>query len=369
MAMRYRGLEERLGLYDEVMRLKRLGLGYRRIARIIDEMYGVSLSPGMICNWVKGRYHPLGRCNRMVEGPGLAYVVGGWLGDGRLARDRSGYKHWVRLEVSDYDFAEEWGRRLAEALGRSKPYTPRWDDNHQRWVVKGNSILLYNLLKGAKEDPWILMPYLVKYPEEACRGFFDAEGGANADKYEVHADNTDLRIIQLFRALLEKIGIQCSIREKRYENDVFISPKTGKCYHRNKPICYRIAIHGKENILRFAEGVGFTIARKRAELGRILEKYNTTKIRSNCIKRCARALIATNLVRLDLVGTHEEAAKLLSINRSNISLYLHNERKVSSLLRLPEVERLSREYFYSRGDEIITKVQEILQTIIEMYCG
>ena len=278
-------------------------------------------------------------------------------------------KHWVRLEVSDYDFAEEWGRRLAEALGRSKPYTPRWDDNHQRWVVKGNSILLYNLLKGAKEDPWILMPYLVKYPEEACRGFFDAEGGANADKYEVHADNTDLRIIQLFRALLEKIGIQCSIREKRYENDVFVSPKTGKCYHRNKPICYRIAIHGKENILRFAEGVGFTIARKRAELGRILEKYNTTKIRSNCIKRCARALIATNLVRLGLVGTHEEAAKLLSINRSNISLYLHNERKVSSLLRLPEVERLSREYFYSRGDEIITKVQEILQTIIEMYCG
>ena len=92
MVKRYTGLEERLGLYDEVMRLRGLGLGYRRIARIIDEMYGVSLSPGMICNWVKGRYHPLGRCNRMVDGPGLAYVVGGWLGDGSLARDRSGYK-------------------------------------------------------------------------------------------------------------------------------------------------------------------------------------------------------------------------------------------------------------------------------------
>jgi len=50
---RYRSLEERLRLYDEVMRLKGLGLGYKRIARIIEEMYGVRLNPGMICNWVR----------------------------------------------------------------------------------------------------------------------------------------------------------------------------------------------------------------------------------------------------------------------------------------------------------------------------
>jgi len=367
MVKRYKGLEERIWLYDEVIKLRRGKLGYARIAKSIEEKYGFSLNPSTIRYWVKGRHNPLGRCNKIVEGPGLAYVVSAWLGDGTLAHDRNGRKYCVTLSVNDYDFAEEWGRRLAEALGRSKPYMPRWDDSRQRWAVRGVSILLYRLLKRAKEDPWVLMPYLVKYPGEACRGFFDAEGGAIADKYEVYADNTDLRIIQLFRTLLEKIGIQCSIRDRRYESDVFISPRTGKRYHRNKPICYRIAIHGEENVLRFAEEVGFTIARKRAELGRILEKYNTAKIRNNCIEKCARTLIATNLVRLGLVRTHEEAAKLLSINRSNISLYLHNKRKVSRLLRLPEIERLSREYFYSRSDENITKVREILQVIIEMY--
>jgi len=60
------------------MRLRRLGLGYKRIARIIEERYGVSLNPGMICNWVRGRYHPLGRCNRIVEGLGWYMLsVGG----------------------------------------------------------------------------------------------------------------------------------------------------------------------------------------------------------------------------------------------------------------------------------------------------
>jgi len=194
---KYRDLEERLRLYDEVMRLRRLGLGYKRIARIIEEKYGVSLNPGMICNWVRGIYHPLGRCNRIVEGAGLAYVISAWLGDGELALHRRNYQYYVKLAVRDYDFAEEWGRRLTEALGRSKPYTPRWEDDLQRWVVKGSNILLYNLLRRAKEDPWIFMPCLEKYPAEACRGFFDAEGWVEADYYRIVADNTDSNVIDL----------------------------------------------------------------------------------------------------------------------------------------------------------------------------
>jgi len=272
MVERYTGLEERLGLYDEVMRLKRLGLGYKQISRIIDERYGVRLNPGMICNWVKGRYHPLGKYNRMVEGPGLAYVVGAWLGDGSLARDRSDYKHWVRLEVSDYDFAEEWGRRLAEALGRSKPYTPRWDDSHQRWAVRGSSILLYSLLRRAREDPWILMPYLEKYPGEACRGFFDAEGSVDINYYRIRAGNTDPRIIGLFEELLGKLGIGCRTYRCR-QKEAFISPENGKVYRRNSEFGIFLAIYGKDNILRFAERVGFTIARKQAALMELVRRY------------------------------------------------------------------------------------------------
>jgi len=274
MVGKYRGLEERLRLYDEVMRLRRLGLGYKRIAKAIKEKHGISLNPGMICNWVKGRYHPLGgRCNKLVMGPWLAYALSGWLGDGRLARDKDNDEYYVKLEVSDYDFAEEWGRCLAKALGRSKPYVPRWDDKHRRWVVKGSSQLMYKLLKRAKDDPWILMPYLEKYPAEACRGFFDAEGSVNVERYTIVADNTDPNVIDLFKKLLEKLGVSYKIYQCRRRNEFLVDPRTGKTYRRNSRYIIRLAISREENILKFAEKIGFAIARKRLELMKLVRKY------------------------------------------------------------------------------------------------
>jgi len=272
MRAKYRGLEERLRLYEEVMRLRRLGLGYKRIAKAVEEKCGVYLDPSMIRNWVKGRHYPLGNCNKIVEGPGLAYAVGAWLGDGTLARDKRNYEYYVKLAVSDYDFAEEWGRSLAEALGRSKPYVPKWDDRYERWVVKGSSLLLYKLLKRAREDPWILMPYLEEYPAEACRGFFDAEGWVNVDYYRIVADNTDLDIIDLFRKLLKELGIDSKIYLCR-QGETFTSSRTGKVYRYNNKYVIYLTISREENVLRFAERVGFTIARKRLKLIKLVRKY------------------------------------------------------------------------------------------------
>jgi len=271
----------------------------------------------------------------------------------------------VHLAVKDYDFAEKWGQCIAKALGRRKLYRPKWEKRNRRWITRVRSKLLYDFLKKAKNDPWILMPYLESHPADACRGFFDAEGGVNTNSYELVAYNTDLRIIQLFMELLKRIGIQCSIREVPYKSDIICSPTNNKIYHRNKHSCFRLAIHGKKNILRFAEEVGFIIARKRAELARMLEKYQTTKIRSNCLEKCAKALIAANLVRLGLVKTQTEAAKLLLVKQSTISNHLHGKKKVSKLLKYPEFEQLSREYIISRSDDVIIRAWRILQAITE----
>lgn len=363
-----RRLEERLKLYDEVMKLRRLGLDCKQIAKSIKENYGISMRLNTIRDWIKSRYHPLGRCNKIVEGPGLAYVMSAWLGDGSLARWIKNSQHDVRLQVSDYNFAEEWGRRLAEALGRSKPYVPRWSNSSKMWFVKASSVLLYSLLKRAREDPWILMPYLQKYPTEACKGFFDAEGSVNVYKNAIEASNTDPRVVQMFKMLLEKIGIWCTMHETPYKSDTFISPCNGKRYRRNKLIRYRLAIYGKENILRFAEEVGFTITRKRTKLCRILEKYNRMKIQRRFLEKHVRTLIAANLRKLGLM-TGKEAAKLLLISQSSITQYLQSKTKISKLLGLPEIEQLSREYFYSQSSDIIIKVREILQTIVEIYGG
>ena len=273
MGRAYRGVEERIRLYDEVMKLRSRGLSSKQIARAIEERHGISLNPGMICNWIKGKYHPLGRCNKIIEGAGLAYALGGWLGDGSLNEDSDHYKYCIRLSCNDYDFAEEWGRCLAEALGRSKPYVPKWDDRYERWVVKGSSLLLYKLLKRAREDPWILMPYLEEYPGEACRGFFDAEGWVNVKRYMIAVGNTDPNIIDLFKKLLERLDIDCRRHQCR-QNEIFISPRAGKLYHRNSGFITYLAIYRKENILRFAERVGFTIARKRVKLMELVRKYH-----------------------------------------------------------------------------------------------
>ncbi|RLG04673.1 MAG: hypothetical protein DRN68_09590 [Thaumarchaeota archaeon] len=366
----YRSLQidEKLQIYEEVLDLRRKDLSYRQIQEIIMNRYDVKLNISTMTRWMCGKRHPLKNYNRLIAGAELAYAISAWLGDGSLAYNDRYYKYEISLSVKDFDFAEEWGRCIAKALGREKPYKPRWDSYNQVWKVVGFSKFLYDLLRRAREDPWILIPYLEKHPANACKGFFDAEGGANTNSYEIVAYNMDPRIIQLFKSLLEKIDIECSIRETCYEDSALISPCTGKTYRRSGKI-FELAIHGKENILRFADKVGFTILRKRVALAKILEKYNRTKIRKKRLERCARALIATNLVRLALVRTQTEAAKQLLTHQAIISSYFHRKRMVSKLIRLPEIEQLSREYFYSRNNEIIARVREILQAIVEMYGG
>jgi len=368
----YRSLDvyERLQIYKEVIDLRKKGFSYRQIQEVIEKEHGVKLSIDTIGLWIRGVSHPLRNYNKMVDSPELAYVISAWLGDGRLSKRKARPEHSVALPVKDYDFAEKWGRDLAKALGRDKPYRPKWDKCHRRWVAKACSKFLYDLLKKAKEDPWILMPYLEKYPADACRGFFDAEGGVDEGGYELVAYNTDIRVIQLFKALLEKLGIQCNIRKVQMKNIVFRSPRNNKLYRRRKNPYFVLAIDGKENILKFIEEIGFTIARKRTKLALILERYNTVKIRHIHLEKCAKTLIATNLVRLGLVKTKKEAAKLLRISRKSIFNYFNKRREVSKLIHLSEIEQLSKEYINSRRkDVVIKKVLCLLNTIMEIYNG
>ena len=154
------------------------------------------------------------------------------------------------------------------------------------------------------------------------------------------------------------------------KNTVFRSPRNNKLYRRKKHAYFVLAIDEKENILKFIEEIGFTIARKRTKLALILERYNTVKICHIHLEKCAKTLIATNLVRLGLVKTKREAAKLLRISRKSINNYFKKRREVSKPLHLSEIEQLSKEYINSRRkDVVIKKVLCLLNTIMEIYNG
>lgn len=268
---RYRSLEERLKLYEVALNLRRRGFGYKRISRIIKETYGEKLNPGMICNWVNNRYHPLGRNNKLVPGSSLAYVIGGWLGDGSLNIDKKRGKHMILLKVKDYEFAEEWGKCLATALGRSRPCLPAREKDG-RWRVKCSSKLLYRLLEESVENPRILMPFLEPYPADACRGFFDAEGTVDRDFYRIKVGVTRKALIDMFGKLLRELSIDFRIHkwpQRRY----FKSPRSSRTYRRKELVMYCLAIYGRENVLKFANHIGFTIFRKQAALKRLLERY------------------------------------------------------------------------------------------------
>ena len=362
----YRKLKpgERVKLYNLAMRLRDRGLGYKRIAKRIEGEYGIRMNIWTVKNWTTRGDHPLGRCNKIVEGPELAYALGAWLGDGTLARYKGSNHNIIWLAVKDFDFAEEWGRCLATALGKSRPYKPRWSKSRQLWIVSGYSLPLYNLLREARREPRILLPYLEKYPGDACRGFFDAEGCVIIRNHEVKACNTDHRLIELFGLLLEKVGIQYTVYKSR-DREAIISPGNGKIYCR-KPLLI-LVIRGKDDIMRFAEEVGFTIARKRIKLMQILQKYQKIKIHEKCLESVARALIAANLVRLGLVKTWRKAAGMLSVHYNTVSNYLHRRMRVAKLLRLPEIEQLARKYAATKDDNLVKEVQDILRITIEIY--
>ena len=103
-------------------------------------------------------------------------------------------------------------------------------------------------------------------------------------------------------------------------------------------------------------------------LAHLLAKYQRIKIHKRYLEKMTKTLIATNLVRLGLVKTQKECAKMLSIHRSCVFRYLHRRRAVAKLLKLQEIKRLSREYLNSEdSDAIIKEAQEILRTIAEIY--
>ncbi len=261
-----------LKLYNETLHLLRNSYGYKKIAQILSERYSVKVSPSTIYKWILNLNSPLGRYNFPAVSPDLSYVIGAWLGDGTLAFRKSKQEYIIKLLVKDYEFANEWGKRLSHALQRSRPYKPVWDKANKRWCVKGYSKILYVILRETRRNLSIVEEIVSYYPAEAIRGFFDAEGSITNNPPIIIACNTRLDIIRLFQRLLSKISIKSNISQ-RYRDLIMECPKTGKIYLRNTNVIYCLKITHINEIMKYFNMVGFTIKRKQYKLESIIHKW------------------------------------------------------------------------------------------------
>jgi len=266
--MKYKPLELRIMLYDEVHRLRQKGLTYKEVIQEVERSHGVRLPISTVYFWLKGVYNPRRGIKLLPESlkPSreLSWVIGVIAGDGSTWATK--YNYNIRLKCKEFEFAKEFARCL-EAIG-CKPWIGMQDGYY---IVSGYSRILYNLLK--KPLDLEKLKYYIEYNEKTITGFlrglFDSEGYVNKIGY-VLIYNTDLTLLDYVKRLLLTLKIEATgphLHTGTGEGTLLHNKKTGKTYYRRKNLYY---LYIKASSLeRFAVLIGFSIKRKMNKLLKI----------------------------------------------------------------------------------------------------
>jgi len=206
--MKCRPLELRMKLYDEVHRLRNLGLSYSQIIKMIEGKYNEKLSRAHISYWIRDIYNPCGResitFNDIKPSKELSFIIGDVAGDGYIIIKKKTYKYIIGLRCKDVEHAIEFARCLEVVTG-SKPYIGKQKDG--LYIVEGYSRTLYELLKKPLDID--RLRYYIEYSVETMtaflRAFFDSEGCVSKNGY-ILVYNTDLVILNYVKELLLKLN-------------------------------------------------------------------------------------------------------------------------------------------------------------------
>jgi len=245
--------ELRIKLYNDVRKLRKQGLSYTKIRNKIYRKYGVWIGKSTIWSWLRrvsspynGRYIPSLKLLKPSED--LGYVIGVRLGDGYTYEEGDGCV--IGLKAKDKEFVEEFGRRLANVLGREL-IRPKFRKDEGLYVAEVESKTLHELLKKP-----IDLKRIKKYVEHCpkcvaafLRGLFDSEGHVHKRGY-IYLHNTNYELLVYAQKLLWRyFGIE----------------STGPWPHKQKEGYYYIYIRA-ESLPKFYQLIGFTIRRKQKRL-------------------------------------------------------------------------------------------------------
>lgn len=208
----------------------------------------------------------------------MSYVIGANIGDGSTLT-----KGWfVKLEVTDFDFAQAFNTNMAMLFSRVKPnkiLVKRFDvERLPMFVVKYSSKQLVKLLRLPLKE---LLELAFEFPREFLRGFFDAEGHvdvgvSNRLGLTVGAENSNRVLLLGVKRFLRQLNITSRMYRKRKAGT--IKEIRGE-YFVMKRTSYSIVIGNRGDVRKFAETIGFSIHRKAQKLADALSIIATCKRR------------------------------------------------------------------------------------------
>lgn len=205
--------------------------------------------------------------NHLNISPELSYVVGTRFGDGALNVNLANYNYALELAVTDYDFAVEFNRCVAFALGRTKQYSifqvkGRDPKYKQLWKVVAYSKELIQLFQSGK---WRMVSDL--YPATFVRALGDSEGSpvCKTDRVApvIFIEKSDPVLLEYVKGLLFRLGIESSIlrSNKKGDRKTFVFKKD----------CYRLVIRRFSSVVTYMNVIGFSITRKQKKLENLVE--------------------------------------------------------------------------------------------------
>jgi len=284
--MKLRPIELRIKLYNEVRRLRGLGLSYREIIDEIEKIHGVTLNKSHISFWARGIHNPYNDPQRIPTldhlrpSEELAYVIGAVIGDGYVHRIQK-YRYAVILTVKNLEFAEKFAICIGKILGREPPKPI--PGKYGTFTVKVYSKTLYELLKKPIDINRIrrYVEHCIRCICAFLRGLFDSEGSIDKDG-EIRVYNTNKSLLEYVKDLLRRLGIKATGPKLHSKaRTPRKSPTTGKTFLTRKH-CYRLYIP-TESRLRFYELIGFTIKRKQQHLEEYLIRRGLLKKREEVL--------------------------------------------------------------------------------------
>ena len=264
-------IEELQEIVTRVKVLRFKGHSYRKITEIISIEYGVELSKATVLRWCKNTHNPFNRIKTVptTPSPELSYIIGVYLGDGSIHKKNNG-RYLIKLKVIDKDFAEAFAEALRK-LGISVTLRFERDKTRvNRFYVEGSNKTLFQLLQKSPDE---LMSLAEKYPREFLRGFFDSEGfptvyPGKTFTVQVAAVNSDVATLKFAKKMLAEMKIRSRI-VKLYSKGHKLTIR-GKEYTSNVDM-FILRISRFDDVLLFAEGVGFTANRKSEKLWKAIE--------------------------------------------------------------------------------------------------